>query len=65
VDLATKGEVVRRVGLSCVMLKRRKEGSRCGKREGKREGERERERICEKARERSGIARHAMRRNEE
>lgn len=49
-DLATKGEVVRRVGLSCVVLERRKEGSRRGKREGKREGERERERNRVKAR---------------
>jgi len=51
VDLATKGEVVRRVGLSCVILKRRKEGSRCGKREGKKEGEK-RERERERERER-------------
>jgi len=40
-DLATKGEVVRRVGLSCVMPWRRKEGSRRGKREERGKGEKE------------------------
>ena len=62
-DLATKGEVVRLVGLSCVVPWRRKEGSRRGKREKRERERKERGGEGGREKERFGIACHAMRRD--